>query len=158
MAAIAGTYGIAGRSVLALVAGADLLCLGGEDAGEQMLDEIRDAIVAAVRRGDLDIDRLRDAARRVRTLAVASSLPGGRTTVTDAATRVAAAALQIAGPLPAAAHPVLVVRCDEATNIAVGTIPWGLARGRRRRRATRSPSVPAIRCPLTTSVRPERFS
>ena len=127
MGAIRRTYGVAGGAVLALAAGADLLCLGGEDAGERMLDETRDAIVAAVHRGDLDIDRLRDAASRVRTLSVASSLPGGRTTVTDAATRVAAAALEIAGPLPAAVHPVLVVRCDEATNLAVGTIPWGLA-------------------------------
>ena len=33
---------------MALDAGADLLCLGGEDAGERMLDEVRDAIVDAV--------------------------------------------------------------------------------------------------------------
>ncbi|MEP6559545.1 MAG: glycoside hydrolase family 3 N-terminal domain-containing protein [Nakamurella sp.] len=128
MAAISGSYGIAGGAVLALRAGADLLCLGGEDAGEVMLDVARDAIVAAVRGGDLALGRLREAAARVRTLAVAAAGPAGiDRTDPAAATKVATRALQTFGPLPVAGEFVLVLRCDAAGSLAVGDVPWGLA-------------------------------
>jgi beta-N-acetylhexosaminidase len=66
----------AGRSfpeivVQAVQAGEDLLII--EDAGE--LDTAVDAIVEAVRRGDLDRQRLAEAAARVRTLTVWASQP-----------------------------------------------------------------------------------
>ena len=37
--------------MLALAAGADAICVGGEHADEHTAIELRDAIVAAVRRG-----------------------------------------------------------------------------------------------------------
>ncbi len=132
MAAIAGMYGVAEGAVMALAAGADLLCLGGEDAGEWMLDEVRDAIVDAVMSGRLPADRLRDAARRVATLGgrTGAAVDGaGERPAPDPAVagRVAAAALQVAGPIPPLREPVLVVRCEEFSNIAVGSIPWSPA-------------------------------
>jgi beta-N-acetylhexosaminidase len=127
MAAINRTYGIAEGAVMALNAGADLLCLGGEDAGERMLDEVRDAIVNAVREGRLSLERLRVAVSRVRRLAVGPTATGTRTIDPNAASTVADAALRIAGPLPKLGGSVLVLRCDDATNLAVGDIPWGLA-------------------------------
>ena len=95
----------------------------------------RDAIVAAVRRGDLDIDRL--PRRREHGCArwpARPSLPGGRTTVTDAATR---AGRRRTGDRRAAArrssHPdAWCCAATRPTNLAVGTIPWGLAAAGRR--------------------------
>lgn len=142
MAAIAGSQGIARGAVLAVLAGADLLCLGGEDAGEVMLDDARDALVEAVLAGELPLPRLQEAAKRVRTLgpgpgtagqnssaaALEPQGPDGSTAGQGAvAARVAAMALDIAGPLPEPVEPVLVLRCNRAGSLAVGTVPWGLA-------------------------------
>lgn len=69
MDAIAGTYGIERGSVLAIAAGADALCVGGGLADEGTVLLLRDALVAAVRSGDLPEERLADAAARVRALA-----------------------------------------------------------------------------------------
>ena len=127
MAAINRTYGIAAGAVLALNAGADQLRLGGEDAGERMLEEVRNAIVNAVLDGRLPVERVRDAVSRVRRLAVAPT--GASTRIVDpfAAGEVADRALQITGPLPRRTGSVLALRCDDATNLPVGDIPWGLA-------------------------------
>jgi beta-N-acetylhexosaminidase len=127
MAAIAGNYGIATGAVLALRAGADLLCLGGEDAGEVMLDQVRDAIVHAVQQGELPLDRLTDAATRVRSLAVLGETQRDWAAQPAAASVAAAAALEVAGPLPQLPADTLVLRCDEAGSLAVGTVPWGLS-------------------------------
>ncbi|GAB1641720.1 glycoside hydrolase family 3 protein [Krasilnikovia sp. MM14-A1259] len=62
-------YGLAGAAVLALAAGADAICVGGDHADEETAVRLRDAIVAAVRAGDLSEERLHDAASRVRRLA-----------------------------------------------------------------------------------------
>jgi beta-N-acetylhexosaminidase len=62
-------YGLAGATVKALAAGADAICVGGDHADEQTALRLRDAIVAAVRSGELSEERLRDAAARVRKLA-----------------------------------------------------------------------------------------
>ncbi len=69
MQAISGTYGIERGSVLAIAAGADALCVGGGLADEETVLRLRDALVAAVRSGDLPEERLADAAARVRELA-----------------------------------------------------------------------------------------
>lgn len=144
MAAIAGTYGIASGAVMALNAGADLLCLGGEDAGEAMLDQVRDGIVEAVLTGALSIDRLHEAIARLRTLrpdpptggadaplpdaAPAAGTPASGTAASGtAASRAATLALDISGPLPPLTGQVLVLRCQEQTNLAVGDVPWGMA-------------------------------
>ena len=51
MEALAGEYGIAESAVLALIAGADLLCLGGETRPDEELFAISTAIADAVRPG-----------------------------------------------------------------------------------------------------------
>ncbi|MFJ6655501.1 glycoside hydrolase family 3 protein [Streptomyces sp. NPDC091377] len=69
MRAIAGAYGIEQGTVLALSAGADAICVGGGLADDETVRRLRDAIVAAVRSGELPEERLHDAAERVRGLA-----------------------------------------------------------------------------------------
>jgi beta-N-acetylhexosaminidase len=77
MAAVARPYGLAGAAVRALVAGADVICVGGETADEQTAIALRDAIVDAVATGTLAEERLAEAADRVRKLArwTAANLP-----------------------------------------------------------------------------------
>ncbi|EKX62596.1 glycoside hydrolase family 3 N-terminal domain-containing protein, partial [Streptomyces ipomoeae] len=69
MRAVAATYGIEHGSVLALNAGADAICVGGGLADDETVRRLRDALVAAVRSGELPEERLADAADRVRALA-----------------------------------------------------------------------------------------
>lgn len=69
MTAVSGPYGIGGASALAVAAGADAICVGGEHAGEETAIAVRDAIADAVIEGRLSEERLADAARRVRELA-----------------------------------------------------------------------------------------
>src|SRR5690606_13385358 len=69
MTAVSGPYGIGGAAARALAAGADAICIGGENHDEATATGVRDAIAAAVREGLLPEERLADAARRVRELA-----------------------------------------------------------------------------------------
>ncbi|WP_326785591.1 glycoside hydrolase family 3 protein [Streptomyces sp. NBC_00151] len=69
MQAIAATYGIERGSVLAIAAGADAICVGGGLADDDTVRRLRDALVSAVRSGELPEERLADAANRVRALA-----------------------------------------------------------------------------------------
>ncbi|CAA9226735.1 MAG: GH3, partial [uncultured Corynebacteriales bacterium] len=69
MGAIAGSVGIGEGAVLAVLAGVDALCLGGDADGEPIADAARDALVAAVRSGRLPESRLAEASARVRALA-----------------------------------------------------------------------------------------
>ncbi|MFF3451432.1 glycoside hydrolase family 3 protein [Streptomyces sp. NPDC002667] len=69
MQAIAATYGIERGSVLAIAAGADAICVGGGLADDDTVRRLRDALVSAVRTGELSEERLADAANRVRALA-----------------------------------------------------------------------------------------
>src|SRR5205807_9295262 len=68
MRAISATYGIGRGTVLALAAGADAICVGGGLADEETVLRLRDALVRAVRCGELAERRLADAAARVRAL------------------------------------------------------------------------------------------
>ena len=69
MQAVAATYGIERGSVLAIAAGADAICVGGGLCDEDTVLRLRDALVDAVRTGELPEERLADAAARVRALA-----------------------------------------------------------------------------------------
>lgn len=79
MAAIRESVGAGPGAVAAIQAGADLLCIGnpqtnlggsGEpDADRQDYLEVRDALLAAVASGELELEQLRRAAERVRSLA-----------------------------------------------------------------------------------------
>ncbi|MFJ2649807.1 glycoside hydrolase family 3 protein [Streptomyces sp. NPDC087420] len=69
MEAIVATYGIERGTALAIAAGADAICVGGGPSDEGTVLRLRDALVAAVRDGELAEERLADAAARVRALA-----------------------------------------------------------------------------------------
>ncbi|WP_367124172.1 glycoside hydrolase family 3 protein [Streptomyces phytohabitans] len=78
MQAISATYGLERGSVLALAAGADAICVGGGLADEDTVLRLRDALVRAVRDGELPRERLADAAARVRALARWTGEAGAR--------------------------------------------------------------------------------
>ncbi|WP_395573339.1 glycoside hydrolase family 3 protein [Streptomyces sp. BK79] len=140
MRAIAGTYGIERGSVLAVAAGADAICVGGGLADEETVRRLRDALVEAVRAGELPEERLADAAERVRALArwTAAERTGadraahaaGTDADGDVGLRAARRALRATGaegftPLT---EPPYVAAFTPVANIAVGDeTPWGVA-------------------------------
>ena len=112
MRATRDTFGIPGAAVLAVAAGTDLLCLG-RDGSEADYLAVRDALVAAVRDGALDGERLEEAADRV------ARLRGGL-----ARTRSAAPAGDNAGPgvgrgIGPAAGPAVSAMAGPAVGSAV---------------------------------------
>ncbi|MFT2815317.1 glycoside hydrolase family 3 N-terminal domain-containing protein [Leifsonia sp. A12D58] len=88
MAAIRESVGAGPGAVAAIQAGADLLCIGNPrtnlgssgdaDADHQDYLEVRDALLAAVASGELDLDQLRRAAARVSSLATELEVAGTR--------------------------------------------------------------------------------
>ncbi|KOG22439.1 glycoside hydrolase family 3 protein [Streptomyces viridochromogenes] len=138
MQAIAATYGIERGSVLAIAAGADAICVGGGLADDETVRHLRDALVAAVRSGELPEERLAEAAQRVRELAhwTATAAPvtdgdgDGRTDVGLVAARRALRVTRAEGeagftPLT---EPPYVAAFTPVANIAVGDeTPWGVA-------------------------------
>ncbi len=148
MQAISATYGLERGSVLALAAGADAICVGGGLSGEDTVLRLRDALVTAVRDGELTEERLADAAARVRALAAwAQGARGARNRsdtggLADPALRAdlvaaggigleaARRALVVTG-LEDYRHPrgpLFVAALTPLANIAVGDeTPWGPA-------------------------------
>ncbi|WP_330173681.1 glycoside hydrolase family 3 protein [Streptomyces sp. NBC_01498] len=139
MRAIASTYGIGRGSVLALAAGVDAICVGGGLADEETVLRLRDALVAAVREGELPEERLADAAARVRALADwalrarGSSGPGaavqeGTAPGTDVGLVAARRAVRVTGTGAPLTEAPYVARFAPVANIAVGDeTPWGVA-------------------------------
>lgn len=148
MQAIASTYGIERGSVLAIAAGADALCVGGGLDDDSTVLRLRDALVAAVRDGELPEERLADAAARVRALASwtqrargAGPEPGAAVqegtapgTVpstkigTDIGLVAARRAVKVTGTAEPLTGPVYVAAFTPVANIAVGDeTPWGVA-------------------------------
>ncbi|WP_367320896.1 glycoside hydrolase family 3 protein [Streptomyces sp. HUAS ZL42] len=132
MQAIAGTYGIERGSVLAIAAGADAICVGGGLADDETVRRLRDALVAAVRSGELAEERLADAAERVRALArwTVSVAKGAAVPRPEVGLVAARRALRITGaqdftPLTEAPY---VAALTPVVNFAVGDeTPWGVA-------------------------------
>ncbi|MFE6163107.1 glycoside hydrolase family 3 protein [Streptomyces sp. NPDC056486] len=136
MQAIAATYGIERGSVLAIAAGADAICVGGGLADDETVLRLRDALVGAVRTGELSEERLADAATRVRALAHWTSMSGaaersGGAPGTEIGLVAARRALTVtrgesyAAPLTEAPY---VAAFTPMANIAVGDeTPWGVA-------------------------------
>ncbi|MYT75879.1 MULTISPECIES: glycoside hydrolase family 3 protein [unclassified Streptomyces] len=136
MQAISATYGIERGSVLAIAAGADAICVGGGLADDETVVQLSDALVAAVRSGELAEERLADAAARVRSLAAWTSGAAGTSGGVPAdpeiglvAARRALTVTRSAGYVPSAAGaPVHVAAFSPVANIAVGDeTPWGVA-------------------------------
>ncbi|MEU9785595.1 glycoside hydrolase family 3 N-terminal domain-containing protein [Streptomyces phaeochromogenes] len=159
MQAISATYGIERGSVLAIAAGADAICVGGGLSDEPTVLRLRDALVAAVRSGELPEERLADAAARVRALAAwtdsttrSASTPStpssagsavgsgaGSEVGSHARTDVGLVAARRALKVTRGAHfaPVTeapyVAALTPVANIAVGDeTPWGVAAELRR--------------------------
>ncbi|MFI7384218.1 glycoside hydrolase family 3 protein [Streptomyces sp. NPDC049813] len=150
MQAISATYGIERGSVLAIAAGADAICVGGGLNDDATVTRLRDALVAAVRSGELPEERLADAAARVRALgewtASASASAAARGTAPGAAGADPDGVLAAAGGAeiglvaarralrvtrgeyaPEVTGPVHVAAFSPVANIAVGDeTPWGV--------------------------------
>ncbi|WP_399140418.1 glycoside hydrolase family 3 protein [Streptomyces sp. NBUA17] len=135
MRAIAGTYGIERGTALAIAAGADAICVGGGLSDEDTVRRLSDALVEAVRSGELPEERLADAAERVRSLSrwTTANRPGARPEDTadgDVGLRAARRALRVTAaedftPLTGAPY---VAAFTPVANIAVGDeTPWGVA-------------------------------
>ncbi|MFJ2238663.1 glycoside hydrolase family 3 protein [Streptomyces sp. NPDC087859] len=133
MRAIAGTYGIERGSVLAVAAGADAICVGGGLADDETVRRLRDALVSAVRSGELPEERLADAAERVRSLArwtaAASAADPQAEPDPEVGLRAARRALTLTGVNPAPlTEPPYVAAFTPVANFAVGDeTPWGVA-------------------------------
>ncbi|WP_238016752.1 glycoside hydrolase family 3 N-terminal domain-containing protein [Dactylosporangium sp. AC04546] len=132
MRAISDRFGIARATVMALAAGADAICVGGDHADEETATMLRDAIVAAVRAGELPEERLADAAARVARLAAWSAAvpkvaPDPR--AAELGLSAARRALRITAPdaaFPIAANPY-VIEFQPQLNFAIAPeTPWGL--------------------------------
>ncbi|MET7399811.1 glycoside hydrolase family 3 protein [Dactylosporangium sp. NPDC005572] len=132
MRAISDRFGIARATVMALAAGADAICVGGDHADEETATMLRDAIVAAVRAGELPEERLTDAAARVARLAGWSAAapkiaPDPR--AAELGLSAARRALRITAPdaaFPIAANPY-VIEFQPQLNFAIAPeTPWGL--------------------------------
>ncbi|CAK7280185.1 glycoside hydrolase family 3 protein [Streptomyces sp. RM1] len=134
MHAISGTYGMAHGVVLAIAAGADAICVGGGPSDEGTVLGLRDALVAAVRSGELPEERLADAAARVRELASWTAAARGDAAKTEPAPEIGLTAARRAvrvtrsGPAAPVDQPVYVAQFNPEPNIAVGDqTPWGVA-------------------------------
>ncbi len=138
MRATRDMFGIPGAAVLAVAAGTDLLCLGRDGSEDDYL-AVRDALVAAVRDGVLDGERLEEAADRVARLRgglarTRSAAPAGDNAgsavgpmVSPAVGLVAARrAVRVSGPHRTLSHPV-IIEVEPRENIAAGRFGWGLA-------------------------------
>jgi beta-N-acetylhexosaminidase len=139
MQAVARRYGLPGATVQAIAAGADAVCVGGEDAREEVAASLRDALVAAVISGELAEERLVDAARRVTALSDwsrAARLPAPCAAANGAGSHpglvAARRAMRVRGveeasapwPLTAPAH---VVEFSPTMSLAVAPeTPWGV--------------------------------
>ncbi|WP_415951926.1 glycoside hydrolase family 3 protein [Streptomyces sp. KLOTTS4A1] len=130
MQAIAATHGIERGSVLAIAAGADAICVGGGLADDDTVVRLRDALVAAVRSGELPEERLADAAARVRALGEWTAAPvrAERAPQPDIGLVAARRALKVTGKREALTSPAYVAAFTPMANIAVGhETPWGVA-------------------------------
>ncbi|MFE6778108.1 glycoside hydrolase family 3 protein [Streptomyces sp. NPDC057702] len=150
MKAISAAYGVERGTVLALAAGVDAICVGGGLADEETVRRLRDALVQAVRSGELKEERLADAAARVRALgdwarlgtqgAGSAATPAGRASApVPAAPEVGLAAARRAVRLTVGeqggergyaplTRPAYVAAFTPMASIAVGDdTPWGVA-------------------------------
>jgi len=141
-----GYRGIPECAVLSIVAGADLLCLG-RDQDERAYLAVRAALASAAATGGLLVNRLEEAAARVRDLRgwLAAGRPRADHSDGDAGLVAARRAARLfaversrtqpsraylhEAEVPAARVPLLrplVVQVEPPANIAVGAVPWGL--------------------------------
>jgi beta-N-acetylhexosaminidase len=127
MRAIAGGVGIVDGTVMALAAGCDLLCIGGGLAGEDIVQELREAILSALETGRVSEARLLAAAARVDQLARWRSRQSATLTPDpDIGLEAARRALLEDGSVRVGPNPV-VVQLRATASQAAGVVPWGVA-------------------------------
>ncbi|HZM76771.1 MAG TPA: glycoside hydrolase family 3 N-terminal domain-containing protein [Candidatus Limnocylindrales bacterium] len=137
MASVAQRYGLGRAAVLAVAAGADAICVGGETATEEVAVLLRDSLVDAVISGELPEQRLFEASQRVAALAetsararasrAANGVAWGRGAGTPVGLVAARRALRVTGSarLTGPAH---VVEFSTSINLAIDSrTPWGMA-------------------------------
>ncbi|TDQ05972.1 glycoside hydrolase family 3 protein [Labedaea rhizosphaerae] len=126
MRGASGVIGIPEAAVRALIAGADLLCLGPREHAESVAATAA-AIVRAVEDGRLPMERLAQAAARVADMQSWVAEPSVSTVDWSTGLAVARRALLVAGVdgVQGLGTP-LVVELEAPGNIAVGPVPWGL--------------------------------
>jgi beta-N-acetylhexosaminidase len=134
-AAIAGST--AKAAPRALLAGGDLLCIGGE-VDQDLVEASITEIAAAIRDGWLPVARVEDAAERVAALAAWTLSAGtGRAGAGSGAVDMARAeagigygaarrAVRVEGSLPGLRSSLVVQMAESEVNVAVGDVPWGL--------------------------------
>ena len=147
MAGASRGRGIPEAAVLALLAGADLLCLGA-DKDVALVRQVQGAVVSAVRAGRLPAARLVEAAGRVAALRRRPSEP--QPTSTDQLAG-AGRAVTLEGVLPDLQGAAVVSVAGRA-NIAVGEAVWGLPADGCLDPA-HAPDLPDAREPLVVQVR-----
>lgn len=123
MKAVSGTMGMVEGFVRALIAGADAIETGALDYPE-LLDEIPQAVLAAVHSGRLSVERLSDAVARTSRLAQPGDPQAGYDTAVVSG--IAARCVEVRGSLPALQRP-LVLECRSPNGMATGDLPWSLA-------------------------------
>jgi beta-N-acetylhexosaminidase len=133
MRATRDMFGIPRAAVLAVAAGTDLVCLG-RDGGEVEYLAVREALVAAVRDGDLDgarleeavdrVARLRGGLARTRLSGPAGRSPGGQQS-SGVGLAAARRAVRVSGPRRTLSRPV-IIEVEPRENIAAGQFGWGL--------------------------------
>ena len=132
MKAASAAFGIPEASVLAVIAGVDLLCLG-RDTDEAMYHAIRFAIAEAVTAGRLPGSRLEEAAARISALR--TRLAAARRDATDSGALAGAddaiglvaarRALRRSGPVPSSLANPFIVEVEPEENMAAGRFAWG---------------------------------
>ncbi|WP_256837661.1 glycoside hydrolase family 3 protein [Ornithinimicrobium faecis] len=129
--------GIPGAAVRALVAGADLLCLGPDTgAGASLVPPVVSAITRAVRDGVLAEQRLLEAADRVGRLRAtwtdrtgSQNLAASSTASTATIEAARAASVQAAEAMVSAVTPMpraRVIHLETTSSPAIGSTRWGL--------------------------------
>ncbi|MFC5752501.1 glycoside hydrolase family 3 protein [Actinomadura rugatobispora] len=123
-----GAIGIPEAGVRALLAGADLLCLGAREHEASVRATVA-AVEEAVRAGRLPAERLADAAERTGQRQDWPTGPGAAAADREAGLEAARRALRLTGVLPrwSSGTGPLVVELESTGNIAVGPTPWGLS-------------------------------
>jgi beta-N-acetylhexosaminidase len=122
MRAVSATVGAEEGAVLALLAGADALCLGHDLRPES----VHAAVVAAVRDGRLDEARVAEAASRVAELGRSGGARDGEAAPQGIGLDAARRALESQGDV-ALTRPPLVVELRSRASIAAGAANHGLA-------------------------------
>lgn len=128
VAAGRGIDGVADAAVRALLAGADFLCLGS-NFDEEMTAMVIDTVLPAV--GDGRISRSQLSLSHKRIASLRADRPVVPSVATDAAKRVADAAVVVDGAMPNG--PFAVLECRPRLSMASFNVSWGIAEELERR-------------------------